>query len=51
LCNLDEDWAQAHDLAAEQPDKLAQMKGTFSIHAAARNSARRWRSVGSHVAS
>jgi arylsulfatase len=37
LYNLDQDWAQAHDLAAEQPDKLAQMKETFSIEAA-RNS-------------
>jgi arylsulfatase A-like enzyme len=37
LYNLDEDWAQAHDLAAEQPEKLAQMKETFSIEAA-RNS-------------
>jgi len=37
LYHLDEDWAQARDLAAEQPDKLAQMKETFSIEAA-RNS-------------
>jgi arylsulfatase len=37
LYNLDEDWAQAHDLAGEQPDKLTQMKETFSIEAA-RNS-------------
>jgi arylsulfatase len=37
LYHLDQDWAQAHDLAAEQPDKLAQMKETFSIEAA-RNS-------------
>ena len=37
LYHLDEDWAQAHDLATEQPDKLAQMKETFSIEAA-RNS-------------
>jgi arylsulfatase A-like enzyme len=34
LYNLDEDWTQANDLAAEMPDKLAQMKETFSIEAA-----------------
>ncbi|GAA4739285.1 arylsulfatase [Actinomycetospora chibensis] len=34
LYHLDEDWTQAHDLAAEHPDKLAQMKETFSIEAA-----------------
>jgi arylsulfatase len=37
LYNLDEDWAQAHDLAADMPDKLAQLKETFAIEAA-RNS-------------
>ncbi len=37
LYHLDEDWSQAVDLAAEMPDKLAQMKETFSIEAA-RNS-------------
>ena len=37
LYNLDEDWSQAHDLAAEHPDKLAQLKETFAIEAA-RNS-------------
>jgi hypothetical protein len=37
LYNLDEDWAQARDLAAAMPDKLAQMKETFAIEAA-RNS-------------
>ena len=37
LYNLDEDWTQANDLAAQQPDKLAQMKETFAIEAA-RNS-------------
>ncbi|MGH1565350.1 arylsulfatase [Mumia sp. DW29H23] len=37
LYNLDEDWTQAHDLAAEHPDKLAQLKETFAIEAA-RNS-------------
>jgi len=31
LYNLDEDWTQAHDLAAEMPEKLAQMKDLFSI--------------------
>ena len=34
LYNLDKDWTQAHDLAAEMPDKLAQMKETFAIEAA-----------------
>ena len=37
LYNLDEDFSQANDLAAEMPEKLAQMKETFSIEAA-RNS-------------
>ena len=37
LYNLDEDWSQANDLAAQMPDKLAQMKETFAIEAA-RNS-------------
>ncbi|MDQ4116132.1 MAG: sulfatase-like hydrolase/transferase, partial [Actinomycetota bacterium] len=37
LYHLDEDWSQARDLAAEMPDKLAQMKETFAIEAA-RNS-------------
>ena len=37
LYNLDEDWTQANDLAAEMPDKLAQMKEPFAIEAA-RNS-------------
>ena len=37
LYNLDEDWSQANDLAAEMPEKLAQMKETFAIEAA-RNS-------------
>ena len=34
LYHLDEDWSQANDLAATMPDKLAQMKETFSIEAA-----------------
>jgi arylsulfatase len=34
LYNLDEDWTQAHDLAASEPEKLAQMRETFSIEAA-----------------
>lgn len=34
LYNLDEDWSQAHDLAAEHPDKLAQLKEQFAIEAA-----------------
>ena len=37
LYDLDNDWSQAHDLAAKMPDKLAQMKETFAIEAA-RNS-------------
>jgi arylsulfatase len=34
LYNLDEDWTQANDLAAEMPDKVAQMKEIFIIEAA-----------------
>ena len=34
LYHLEEDWSQAHDLAAEQPDKLAQMKELFAMEAA-----------------
>ena len=37
LYHLDEDWSQAHDLADQMPEKLAQMKETFAIEAA-RNS-------------
>ena len=37
LYHLDEDWSQARDLAAEMPDKLAQMRELFAIEAA-RNS-------------
>jgi arylsulfatase len=37
LYNLETDWTQAHDLAAESPEKLAQLKETFAIEAA-RNS-------------
>ena len=37
LYHLDEDWSQAHDLAVEMPDKLAQMRELFAIEAA-RNS-------------
>jgi len=37
LYHLDEDWSQAHDLAEQHPEKLAQMKETFAIEAA-RNS-------------
>ena len=44
LYNLDDDWTQAHDLAAEMPDKLAQMKETFAIEAAQEQRLpRRWR--------
>jgi arylsulfatase len=34
LYHLDEDWSQARDLAADDPDKLAQMKELFAIEAA-----------------
>jgi arylsulfatase A-like enzyme len=34
LYHLDEDWSQAHDLAAEIPAKLAQMKDMFWVEAA-----------------
>ncbi len=34
LYHLDEDWTQAHDLAAQLPQKLAQMRETFAIEAA-----------------
>ncbi len=33
LYNLDEDWTQANDLAAEMPDKLAQLQDIFLIEA------------------
>ncbi|KHK96658.1 arylsulfatase [Microbacterium mangrovi] len=34
LYNLDEDWSQARDLAAEHPEKLAELKELFAIEAA-----------------
>ncbi|OBB25531.1 arylsulfatase [Mycolicibacterium fortuitum] len=34
LYNLDEDWTQTNDLAAQMPEKLAQMRETFAIEAA-----------------
>ncbi|MCB1676316.1 MAG: arylsulfatase, partial [Halioglobus sp.] len=34
LYNLQEDWSQANDLAAEMPDKLATMKEVFLVEAA-----------------
>ena len=34
LYHLDEDWSQAHDLAGEQPEKLAELKELFAIEAA-----------------
>jgi hypothetical protein len=34
LYHLDEDWSQAHDLAAAMPEKVAQMKEIFIIEAA-----------------
>ncbi len=33
LYNLEEDWSQANDLAAEMPEKLAQMKDLYLIEA------------------
>ncbi len=37
LYHLDEDWSQAHDLANEQPQKLAEMKDLFLIEFARSN--------------
>lgn len=34
LYHLDEDWSQANDLAAQMPEKLAQMREMFAIEAA-----------------
>jgi hypothetical protein len=34
LYHLDDDWSQAHDLAEQMPDKLAQMRELFAIEAA-----------------
>jgi arylsulfatase len=34
LYNLDEDWSQNNDLAAQMPEKVAQMKEIFAIEAA-----------------
>lgn len=34
LYDLDSDWTQAHDLAAENPQKLAELKELFAIEAA-----------------
>ena len=34
LYNLEEDWSQANDLAAQMPEKLTQMKEIFMIEAA-----------------
>ncbi len=34
LYNLDEDWSQANDLAAQEPEKLAQMREIFMVEAA-----------------
>ncbi|MGV0806353.1 arylsulfatase [Mycolicibacterium setense] len=34
LYHLDEDWSQARDLAADQPEKLAQMRELFMVEAA-----------------
>jgi len=33
LYDLSEDWSQAHDLAAERPDKLRQMQDIFTVEA------------------
>jgi arylsulfatase len=37
LYNLEEDWSQANDLAAQMPEKLAQLKETFLIEFARNN--------------
>ncbi len=37
LYNIDEDWSQANDLAAEMPDKLAHMKEIFAAEFARNN--------------
>jgi arylsulfatase len=37
LYNLDEDWSQADDLAAQMPEKVAQLKEMFAIEAARNN--------------
>ena len=34
LYDLDQDWTQAHDLSASQPDKLQELKELFSVEAA-----------------
>jgi arylsulfatase len=37
LYDLDHDWSQAHDLAAEHPEKLAQLKELFAMEAGKNN--------------
>ena len=37
LYNVDEDWSEAHDLAARMPDKLADLKDLFLIEATKNN--------------
>merc|ERR1719453_1529794 len=37
LYDLANDYSQAHDLAAEQPERLAGLKEMFAIHAAKNN--------------
>ena len=37
LYNVDEDWSEAHDLAAQMPDKLADLKDLFLIEATKNN--------------
>ena len=37
LYNLEEDWSQANDLAAEHPEKLAQLKDIFLVEATRNN--------------
>ena len=52
LYHLDEDWSQAHDLAAEMPEKLAQMRELFAIEAARNTGAPdRWWPVGADLPS
>ena len=34
LYNIEEDWTQSHDLAAEEPERLAHLQQLFLIQAA-----------------
>ena len=43
LYNLDEDWSQANDLAAKNPEKLAEMKALFLIESDEEQEPSHWR--------